>query len=196
MALRQTLAGAAELQQEIKKSRFRANAGPIESVDAALAFVARVSERDATHNCWAYRIGAQYRFNDDGEPGGTAGKPILQAIDGQGLDLVVVVVTRWFGGIKLGAGGLVRAYGGCAAECLRVAAKRELIAQVAIRVESDFASAAALHARLDEYAAVKRGERFDESGAELELELPQANLDAFAALVRDLTRGRGRVTAV
>jgi len=107
-----------------------------------------------------------------------------------------VVVTRWFGGIKLGAGGLVRAYGGCAAECLRVAAKRELIAQVAIRVECDFASAATLHTRLDEYSAVKRGERFDESGAELELELPQANLDAFAALVRDLTRGRGRVTAV
>jgi len=68
-----------------------------------------------------------------------------------------VVVTRWFGGIKLGAGGLVRAYGGCAAECLRIAAKRELIAQVAIRVECDFASAGALHTRLDEYAAVKNG---------------------------------------
>jgi putative IMPACT (imprinted ancient) family translation regulator len=59
------------------------------------------------------------RFNDDGEPAGTAGRPILQAIEGQGMDRVVVVVKRWYGGIKLGAGGLMRAYGGTAAECLR-----------------------------------------------------------------------------
>src|SRR3546814_18000784 len=79
---------------------------------------------DATHNCWAWRIGDDYRSNDDGEPAGTAGRPILAAIDGQGMDRVVVVVTRWFGGIKLGAGGLVRAYGGTAAECLRRAVGR------------------------------------------------------------------------
>ena len=81
----------------------------------------RIADPTATHNCWAYRIGSEYRFSDDGEPAGTAGRPILAAIDGQGCDQVVVVVTRWYGGIKLGAGGLVRAYGGCAAECLRAA---------------------------------------------------------------------------
>jgi uncharacterized YigZ family protein len=196
MPPRQTLAGSTALQQEIRKSRFLANAGPVDSVDGALAFVARVGERDATHNCWAYRIGPQYRFNDDGEPASTAGKPILQAIDGQGLDRVVVVVTRWFGGIKLGAGGLARAYGGCAAECLRLAAKRELVALAVVRVECDFSSAAALHARLADFVAVKRGERMHADGAELTLELPESQVDAFSALVRDLTRGRGRVAVV
>jgi uncharacterized YigZ family protein len=191
-----TLADEAQLQQEIRKSRFLARAAPVESVDEALGFLDRVRERDATHNCWAYRIDSQYRFNDDGEPSGTAGKPILQAIDGQGLDRVVVVVARWFGGIKLGAGGLVRAYGGCAAECLRGAAKRPLIAHVGIRVHCDFATAAALHARLDDYGAAKRGERFHSDGAELDVDISTAQVDAFAALVRDLTRGRGRVEAL
>ena len=188
-----TLAGEAQLQQEIRKSRFLARAAPVESVDEALTFLERVRERDATHNCWAYRIDAQYRFNDDGEPSGTAGKPILQAIDGQGLDRLVVVVARWFGGIKLGAGGLVRAYGGCAAECLRLAVKQPLVARVGVRVHCDFSVAATLHTRLAEFDAVKRGERFHADGAELDVDISTAQVDAFTALVRDLTRGRGRV---
>ncbi len=63
-----TLAAEARFQQEVRKSRFVAQAAPVQDVDAALAFIARVADRSATHNCWAYRIGAQYRFNDDGEP--------------------------------------------------------------------------------------------------------------------------------
>src|SRR3546814_12008083 len=73
-----------------------------------------------------FRSGSQYRFNDDGEPGGTAVRPILQAIEGQSCDRVAVLVLRWFGGIKLGPGGLIRAYGGAAAQCLRLADKVEL----------------------------------------------------------------------
>ena len=177
----------------MRKSRFIARAMPVESVDAALAFFARVREPDATHNCWAYRVGASYRFNDDGEPGGTAGRPILQAIDGQGLDRVAVVVARWFGGIKLGAGGLVRAYGGAAAECLRLAAKSPLVERATVRVRCDFAAAGALRARLAEYGAAKREEHADADGVELAIELPAARVDALTQLVRDLTRGRGRV---
>jgi uncharacterized YigZ family protein len=188
-----TLATAARFEQEIRKSRFVASAAPVESVDAALAFFARVCVRDATHNCRAYRIGAQYRFSDDGEPSGTAGKPILAAIDGQGFDRVAVVVTRWFGGVKLGAGGLVRAYGGTAAECLRTAERVAIVALERVRVRCDFATAAALHARLAELAASKSGETFGEAGAELALELPRERVDALVALVRDLTRGRGAV---
>jgi putative IMPACT (imprinted ancient) family translation regulator len=149
--------------------------------------------RDATHNCWAYRVGAQYRFNDDGEPSGTAGKPILAAIDGQGLDRVAVVVTRWFGGIKLGAGGLVRAYGGTAAECLRVAERAPIVELERVRVRCDFASAAALHARLAELGASKAGETFDSDGVELMLDLPRDRVESLGVLVRDLTRGRGVV---
>jgi uncharacterized YigZ family protein len=194
MSARFTLSAEASLQQDVRKSRFLARAAPAGSVEAALAFFARVREADATHNCWAYRIGASYRFSDDGEPGGTAGRPILQAIDAQALDRVAVVVARWFGGIKLGAGGLVRAYGGTAAECLRLAAKSPLVERVAIVVRCDFAAAGAVRARLAEYEAAKREERADADGVELAIELPAARVDALTRLVRDLTRGRGHVT--
>ena len=195
MSARFTLSAETSLAQEIRKSRFLARAAPVESIDAAVAFFARVHEADATHNGWAYRIGTSYRFNDDGEPGGTAGRPILQAIDGQALDRVAVVVARWFGGIKLGAGGLVRAYGGTTAECLRLAPKRPLIDRVALFVRCDFAAAGALRARLLDYEATKRDERSDASGVELAIELPASRVAALTALVRDLTRGRGHVTA-
>ena len=191
MSARFTLAAPASFQQDVRKSRFLAQAEPVDDVGAALAFIARVGIRDATHNCWGYRIGEQYRFNDDGEPGGTAGKPILQAIDGQRIDRVAVVVARWFGGIKLGAGGLARAYGGCAAECLRLAAKRPLVRRIGVRVRCDFPSAAMLHARLAEYEAVKRGEHFDADGVEIDFELPEQRVAALGVFLRDLTRGQG-----
>lgn len=196
MTARFTLIAEASLQQEVRKSRFLARAAPVESIDAAVAFFARVHEGGATHNCWAYRIGASYRFNDDGEPGGTAGRPILQAIDGQALDRVAVVVARWFGGVKLGAGGLVRAYGGTAAECLRLAPKSPLVERTAVVVRCDFAAAGALRARLADHDATKRDERSDADGVELTIDLPAARVDDLAALVRDLTRGRGRVAPI
>ena len=104
-----TLAADAHHSLEIKHSRFVAQACALASPEQALEQVRRFAAVDATHNCWAYRYGQEYRSSDDGEPSGTAGRPILAAIDGQGYDRVVVVVTRWYGGIKLGAGGLVRA---------------------------------------------------------------------------------------
>jgi uncharacterized YigZ family protein len=191
--VRCTLAAPATLRNEIRKSVFLANAAGVDDIDAALAFIARAGERDATHNCWAYRLGTQYRFNDDGEPSGTAGKPILAAIDGQGFDRVAVVVTRWFGGIKLGAGGLVRAYGGTAAECLRAAERVAIVELESVRVRCDFAASAALHARLAELGASKTAETLGADGVELALDLPRDRVEALAALVRDLTRGRGAV---
>ncbi|MCU0692466.1 MAG: YigZ family protein, partial [Polyangiaceae bacterium] len=110
-----TLRADAEHECLIKKSRFLARAARADTADEAMAFLQRVRDDTASHNCWAYRIGELYRFSDDGEPGGTAGRPILSAIEGQRVDHVMVVVARHFGGIKLGAGGLVRAYGGTAA---------------------------------------------------------------------------------
>ncbi|MEG0186965.1 MAG: YigZ family protein, partial [Stenotrophomonas sp.] len=94
-----TLAAPASHELEIKHSRFLAQAAPISDAGAALAFIQSVSDVDATHNCWAYRHGNDYRSSDDGEPAGTAGRPILAAIDGQGYDRIAVVVTRWYGGI-------------------------------------------------------------------------------------------------
>src|SRR5690554_5737241 len=91
-------------EAEIKKSRFIAHAAAAGDEQTAKDFIAQVSEPAATHNCWAWLIGDSYRFDDDGEPGGTAGRPILQAIESQGFDQTVVVVIRYFGGIKLGTG--------------------------------------------------------------------------------------------
>jgi uncharacterized YigZ family protein len=184
------LSAPATLRQEVKKSIFVANAANVTSPAAAIDFVAAVADRSATHNCWAYRLGQQYRFNDDGEPGGTAGRPILQAIDGQQMDNTVVVVTRWFGGVKLGAGGLARAYGGCAAECLRLAAKTAAVEMAAVAFALPFSTLPLLHARLGEFGASIAEERFDADGAELRLILPTAQVNALRAWVTDATRGR------
>ncbi|XP_020580914.1 uncharacterized protein LOC110025023 isoform X2 [Phalaenopsis equestris] len=106
-------------EREVKRSKFIAIAAPISDVRSAHSFLSEVQDLRATHNCWAYKLGDEYRSNDDGEPSGTAGKPIYSAIVSSGVDMVMVVVIRYFGGIKLGTGGLARAYGGVALECLK-----------------------------------------------------------------------------
>lgn len=190
---RWTLAAPATLAQDVRKSRFIAHAAPATSPDEALAFITGASDSGATHNCWAYRIGQQYRFNDNGEPAGTAGKPILQAIDGQGIDAVAVVVTRWFGGIKLGAGGLARAYGGCAAECLRGASRRAVIELCEVEFALGFAELPLLRARLTALGATTQREGFSSEGATLRLRLPSEHVAQLRALVADLSRGRSDV---
>jgi uncharacterized YigZ family protein len=187
------LAAVAEHLLEVRKSRFLARAAPVEDPAAALAFLDAVADRDATHNCWAYRIGAQYRSSDDGEPGGTAGRPILAAIDGSGIDGVMVVVSRWFGGIRLGAGGLVRAYGGVAAECLRRATRIERVATVELELRCAFALSGAVHGLLDSFAALKLDERFDVDGSVLSLRVPADRIDGLEQALRDASRGSARL---
>ena len=110
-----TVAGETEVRTEIKRSEFIATIAHVEDGESAEAFVKAVRKRfpDATHNCYAYisdERGNETRFSDDGEPGGTAGQPMLEVLKKRGLMRTAVVVTRYFGGIKLGAGGLVAAY--------------------------------------------------------------------------------------
>lgn len=190
----QTLAGPAVFEEVIERSRFLARAWPIEDVDAALAHVAECAREEASHHCWAYRHGQQYRFHDANEPAGTAGRPILQAIDGQGCDRVLVVVTRWFGGIKLGAGGLVRAYGGAAAECLRRAPKRQLIEMAEFGVRVDFAAESMLRQLVAEFTGALSGEVYDAQGLSCRVRMPAAQVDAFTIRLRDASRGRATVT--
>jgi uncharacterized YigZ family protein len=185
-----TLVAACRHEESIKKSRFLAQAAPVASPEQALAFVREVSAADATHNCWAYRIGQDYRFNDDGEPGGTAGRPILQAIEGQGCDRVAVLVTRWYGGIKLGAGGLVRAYGGTAAECLRRAERVPIVAMARLGLRCDFAELALLKARLKDLQAEVEHETFGADGVELQLRLPDSRVAEACLRISDISRGR------
>lgn len=184
----------ATFEQIIKKSRFLAIALPIATEEEAKAAIAAHAEAGANHNCWAWRIGTAYRFSDDGEPSGTAGKPILAAIDGQSLTNVVVIVTRWFGGILLGSGGLVRAYGGTAAACLRSAPMVELKPSVEGLVRLDFSDLARVKARLQ--AIVDLGiaeEQFTATGADLVLRVPEAEVEAVSRLISDLTSGRSEL---
>ena len=189
---RDTLAATAAYTLEVKHSRFLAQAAPVATPAAAMAFLAQVADADATHNCWAYRIGGEYRSSDDGEPSGTAGRPILAAIDGQGFDRVVAVVTRWYGGIKLGAGGLVRAYGGAAAECLRTAPRQPLIAMCTLELQAGFDDIGAVHAALASFGAGKLDEAFAADGLRLRLSLPVDRVDGLRAHLRDATRDRVR----
>ena len=188
-----SLAAPASHTIEIRHSRFRAQAASAGSVDDALAFLAASADRDATHNCWAYRIGTEYRSSDDGEPAGTAGRPILAAIDGQGYDQVCVVVTRWYGCVKLGAGGLVRAYGGAAAECLRTARRRPLIEMRTLIVHAGFEDIGAVHAALAAHMATKLDETFGSEGVAMKLLLPADHVDALRTQLRDATRDRVKI---
>jgi len=114
-----------------KKSRFIGDIAPIETEEDARAFLARIkaARPDASHHCYAYitRSGAGRRCSDDGEPGGTAGRPILEVLEREGLTGVACVVTRYFGGVLLGAGGLTRAYARAAHEALKAAGKEVYI---------------------------------------------------------------------
>ncbi|KAK3004475.1 hypothetical protein RJ639_019582 [Escallonia herrerae] len=138
-------------EREIKKSKFIAIAGHIPDERSAQSFLNEVNDPRATHNCWAYQVGGQYRSNDDGEPSGTAGKPIHSAIVSSGLDRVMVVVIRYFGGIKLGTGGLVRAYGGVAAECLRNAPTCLVKSKVPMGLEVPFDLLGVLYHQLQSF---------------------------------------------
>lgn len=193
---RYTLAHHVRHEIEVKHSRFLARAAPVDSPEAALSLLAEVGDAAATHNCWAYRFGGLYRSSDDGEPAGTAGRPILAAIDGQGFDQVMVVVTRWYGGIKLGAGGLVRAYGGCAAECLRAAPRRELVEFVECTLAFGFADTGVVHAALAAHGAEKLDEHFVADGSRLQLRLPADRLPALDEQLRDATRDRARLQRI
>ena len=194
MITRLTLVELTTARQEIKKSRFLALAGPVADEAAAKDFIAAQADPAANHNCWAWRLGQRYRFNDDGEPGGTAGKPILAAIDGQALDGVAVVVTRWFGGVLLGGGGLIRAYGGTAALCLREAKKTMLVQSISGTIACGFGDLALVQARLAVIPGVQLCDQtFTDTGAVLTISVPKAEADTVTGLVTDITSARAAV---
>lgn len=193
-----TLAGEHRHGAVVENSEFLAFAGRADTPEEALAQLAALRERypDATHHAWAYRIGPAYRFSDDGEPGGTAGAPILRAIEGQGLDHVMVVVVRYYGGVKLGTGGLVRAYGGTAAECLRTAPRLEVRPRQPLTVRVPFEHLSVLYHLLSTFDTVRGEETYAASGVELTVEVDPQDAAAFAEALRDGTRGAGAVEEV
>lgn len=187
--IRSTLAEPVEFALEVKKSRFLALAFPLSDAAQAGALLREHGDPDATHNCWAWRFGEDYRSSDDGEPGGTAGRPILAAIEQQGFDRVLVLVIRWYGGINLGTGGLARAYGGSAAECLRTAPRLPLVRHCEALLACEFALSGPIHTLISSLGAEKLEESFDEAGMRLRLRLPVAMYGQLEQRTRDLSRG-------
>lgn len=185
-----TLLDTCEFREEIRKSRFITLAAPISTPADAQAFIERHSDLAATHNCWAWKLGAQYRSSDDGEPGGTAGRPILAAIEAQDCDQVVVLVIRWYGGIQLGTGGLARAYGGGANKCLQQAEKRLLVSRVELQCSCTFSELALLKLRIAEADGLVVDEQFTANGVDLRLALGEAQIETVQRQLADLSRGR------
>jgi uncharacterized YigZ family protein len=185
-----TLAGLCDYREEIRKSRFIALAAPITSSAEAQLFLEQHSDLNASHNCWAWKFADQYRSSDDGEPGGTAGRPILAAIEAQDCDQVAVLVIRWYGGIQLGTGGLARAYGGSANKCLQGAAKIELISRVPIACDCAFSELALVKLRVAESGGLVVDEQFTGNGVHLQLAVVEQQIDTLQAQLAGLSRGR------
>lgn len=185
-----TLTGLCEYREEIRKSRFITLAAPITSAQQAQDFIEQHSDLNATHNCWAWKLGAQYRSSDDGEPGGTAGRPILSAIEAQDCDQVVVLVIRWYGGIQLGTGGLARAYGGGANKCLQAAEKLPLISRVPLQCSCHFSELPLVKLRLAELDGLLTQETFTANGVDLQLELGEEHIAALQQQLAGISRGR------
>jgi uncharacterized YigZ family protein len=185
-----TLTGLCEYREEIRKSRFIALAAPIASAVEAQAFIEQHSDLNASHNCWAWKLADQYRSSDDGEPGGTAGRPILAAIEAQDCDQVAVVVIRWYGGIQLGTGGLARAYGGSANKCLQGAERIALISRVQLHCACGFSELALVKLRVAELGGLVLEESFTANGVELQLAVGEAQINTLQMQLADLSRGR------
>lgn len=185
-----TLTGPCEFREEIRKSRFITLAAPIDTAADAQAFIEQHGDLDATHNCWAWKLGAQYRSNDDGEPGGTAGRPILAAIDAQDFDRVVVLVIRWYGGIQLGTGGLARAYGGGANKCLQQADRVPLINRVSLHFDCSFSELVLIKLRVAELSGLVEDERFNANGVTLSIALGPEQIEILQRQLSDISRGR------
>ena len=184
-----TLENEIYFEEDIKKSRFQAIAAPVESEQAVKEFLELHKDISTTHQCWAWKVGYTVRFNDDGEPSGTAGRPILAVIEGNDLTNVIVLVNRWYGGVKLGTGGLVRAYGGCAGQCLIQAAKIELIEKKIVRFKCLFNEWSIFQYEL-KHQNIEFQEAYTSEGVEVTAKLQIHQISGLELKIQDVTRGR------
>ena len=174
-----------------KKSRFIGRVWPVDTEEEALARIQEMKKQhyDATHNCWAYIIkDGAVRFSDDGEPGGTAGMPMIQVLQREGLNNIVCVVTRYFGGILLGAGGLVRAYTKGAKIAVDAAGKSMKRVWSVLYVPCPYTYYERLKLEVEAFGGIIRDTQF---GAEVELEILVAKpqTEAFLEKLTDMTAG-------
>ena len=187
-------AGPARTEIRVVNSRFIATLAPAATVEEARARIAdvRAEMPDASHHVYAYVIGhgatTTLGMSDDGEPSGTAGRPVLAIVRGSGLGDVVVVVTRYFGGTLLGTGGLVRAYGDAARAVLELVVREEKIERETLRFTVEYAQFDSVRRLVDSYGGSIGDEQFA-AAVTLEVTLARSHGQAFRAALREATAG-------
>lgn len=186
-------------EEEIRRSRFITTLAHAPTVEEARALIAQVSREfgDASHNCWAYVVGppgstSQVGMSDDGEPHGTAGRPMLTVLLHSGVGEIVAVVTRYFGGTLLGKGGLVKAYSGGVQYALETLPLDERVEKVTCTVVIDYASITLFQRLLPDYEVEVLDEVYA-ADVTYRLDLPAAGLDGFSEAVVSLTNGQALI---
>lgn len=183
-----------QCELEIRKSRFIGIVMPVTDRAEAAQHIQAMRDRHpaATHVCWAVLAGGQSGMSDDGEPSGTAGRPILEVLRHHEVDGVLGMVVRYYGGIKLGAGGLVRAYTDAIAGAMKSAQRIERITMAELAIVTDYADEAKVRRWLDQqgYGLVQCSH---DDAVRLVMQLPLAERENAAGSLRDLTQGRARI---
>lgn len=181
----------------VDKSRFITTIYPCTTEEEAQAFIGRINKEfwDATHNCTAYALGAkqeQQRSSDNGEPSGTAGKPMLEVLKKTGITNVAVVVTRYFGGIKLGAGGLIRAYSHSVAESLRLAPKELHTTRTQLQATIDYS----LYGAVERFVQDKKLHYEANFGEHVTVTIlvPPTDVDGIQKELQDMSHGAATCT--
>lgn len=190
-----TIKEPSEFKEVIKASRFIAylyKALTVEEAQAQLADIRKLHP-DANHHCWAYRIGEVYRFSDDGEPGGTAGRPMVEVLNKRDIDRVMAIVVRYFGGTKLGAGGLIRAYGGTVAKALDNATLVDVLPMVLLEVEISFDLMDSVFRFLTERPVTKEEPSYTANGMQLRLTMQQGLEEEFLLALSELSKGQAKL---
>ncbi len=195
-----TPAQDARAEIKVKGSRFIAEVFCVESSDEAEARITAVRKREynATHHCTAYRVGtdgSRFRYSDDGEPSGTAGAPILRQIDARALTNALVVVTRYYGGTKLGTGGLIRAYGEAASDALDGASIQEHILRDRLRLQFSYADTSPAMHTISQFDAKILEMHYTEE-TELVIAIRRSEAEAFLERYVDALGGRGRALSI
>ncbi|ERM54487.1 elongation factor [Vibrio mimicus CAIM 1883] len=182
-------AESTQFEEEIKKSLFITYLAHTPGIDSAKAFVEEIKRlhADARHNCWAFVAGRPqdsmlWGFSDDGEPSGTAGKPILAQLTGSGVGEITAVVTRYYGGVLLGTGGLVKAYGGGVQQALKRLQTIEKKITTSVHLTLDYAMIPLLHSLMAQFSATEMEAHYNEQ-VQLVVELEALQCDAFIQAV-------------
>lgn len=197
-----TIAESAKAEPpKIKGSRFIGEAFPVGSEEEVLERLGAVRKREhaATHHCWAYRLGPAgdtFQYSDDGEPHGSAGLSIFRQIEGRELTNVLVVVTRYYGGTKLGTGGLVRAYGEAAALVLDEAPKREVIVRVPLCLHFAFADTSPAMHTIGTFDVNISKTNYSDKGTEMLVQVRRSEAELLASAFTTALGGRGDVVEI